>query len=226
MTPTLHLENYRALQKMYPSFHPLQVNGNIENVKEDIQSILRNDSLLREFLEAKEFVSEEKHLARCIRSYSRKADQEKIEKKNFEEEQKLKKHEFDYYQQRRKKRSPQDVEWKEIFTRPIRHVGRGVSLPEQIETCKLKPNCFICDSCLHKQCCDDMIHFPGFRQVEQDVYIPFELGPKNGARGRNKAHVFNQHKLASALKLMELYHTLEFIQDYNKGMIVSRKKRR
>eukprot|EP00536_Pseudo-nitzschia_multiseries_P000617 jgi/Psemu1/300217/fgenesh1_kg.8_\ len=226
MTPTTHLENYNALQKRYPSFYTIQAKTDIESVKENIQSMLKKDGLLREFLEGKEFVSEEKQFARCIRGYSSKADQEKIEKKNFEEEQKLKQHEFDYYQQRKKKRSPQDVEWKELVTRPVRYVGRGVSVPERLESCKFKPYCFICDPNLRGECRDAAIYFPEFRRVEEDVYIPFELDSKNESTRRSNSNCLNQHKLASSLILMELYHTLHFIQEYNCGMIVSRKKRR
>jgi len=226
LTPTTHLENYKVLQTRYLSFYPLEAKGDLEEAKEEIQSILNEDILLDEFLEEKDIVSEEKDLARCIRGYSMKADQEKIEKKNFEEEQKLRQHEFQYYRKRKKKRSPEEVEWKDMFTRRIRYVGCGASLPKSIENCKYKPNCSICDPILKDKCRDDTIYFPGFRRVKEDVYIPSDFCLNNESTGRSKSAYMHRLKLASSLKLLELYHTFVFIQDYNKGMIVSRKKKR
>ena len=224
------LKSYKALRKRFSLFHPLHEKGDIKAIKEEIQSILDKDSLLDEFSTDNEITTEEKNLSRCIRGYSSKADQEKIEKRNFEEQQKLRQHEFEYYQRlRKKKRSPQEIEWKEMSSRPIFYLMDGAPLLTRTDACSFKENCTICDPTLDDKRCDSTIFFPRFRRIQNDVYIPSGNEPDHGTEGNvnsNFAPPSKGQKLASSLKLLELYHTLDFIENYNNGMIVSQKRRK
>lgn len=225
LTSAVHLEKYKELQERYSSFHPLEAKGDIEDIRNEIQSIVDNDKLLDEFLQDKEFISEEKILSRSIRGYSRRADQEKIEKKNFEEEQKLRQREFNYYRPKSRK-SQEEIEWKEMFTRPIRRLKCGSSLPKNIVRCKCGQSCLICHSVCDDQSSDHSIHFPSILRVRRDVYVPSYIDLKGNSKEKIESNYAIRLNLASSLKLLEIYHTLGFIQSYNKGMIVSNERRR
>ena len=224
------LKTYKALRTRFSLFRPLHEKGDIKAIKEEIQSILDKDRLLDEFFTDNEITTEEKNFSRCIRGYSSKADQEKIEKRNFEEQQKLRQHEFEYYQRlRKKKRSPQEIEWREMVSRPIFYLMDGVLLPTRTDACSFKPNCTICDPTSDDKPCDSTIFSPRFRRIQNDVDIPSGIEPDHGAEVNDNSN-FAPHskglKLAFSLKLLELYHTLDFIENYNNGMIVSQKRRK
>ena len=102
-------------------------------------------------------------------------------------------------------------------------------MPEEIEACKLEPNCPICDPILHdhKSSSNGVILFPHFRRVEDDIYLSRDFEANGDSRDDSKSSPTPElQKLVSSLMLSDLLHTLEFIQNYNSGMIVSTKKRR
>lgn len=229
LTTVSLLQAYKVLRKRFSSFYLLRGKGNIDAIKREIQSILNKDSLLDEFFRDNDIITEEKNIARCIRRYSSKADQEKIEKRNFEEQQKLRQHEFEYYRLRRKKKSAQEIEWKVMSSRPIYYVRNGASLLTRTGICNFKPNCTICKPMLDSKCCDNTIFFPKFRREEDDKYISPCTERDDGQseiRSSNFVHPSKVQKLASSLELLELYHTLDFIENYNNGLIVSGKRRK
>jgi hypothetical protein len=222
LAATALLANYNELQNKNRSFYPLKVKGksrSIESTKEEIHCILDKSDVLQDFLKDEETIAEEKSLGRSIRGYTRKADQEKIEKRNFEEKQKNQQHEFEYYNYRKwkkSKRTPQDIEWKDIQSRPF----RCKLSEEHIETCKFEPNCPICAPILHDESPSQSKHifFPGVQRLD-DI-------PVDGEGNTDSNSSPEEQKLSSSLKLSELHHTLSFIQRYNNGMIVSSQKRK
>ena len=228
------LQSHVTLRKQFSLFHSLNRNDDIEAMKEEIRNILDNASLLDEFFRNDEIIAEEKTLARCIRRYSSKADQEKIEKREFEERQKLRQHEFEYYcRLKKKKKSPQEIEWKEISARPIYYVRSITSLLNRADVCNFKPNCKICDpTTLDNKLCDSTltIFSPRFRRAESNTLcIPYGTGPDDDSAWNDISNFVppsQGQKLFSWLKLAELYHSLDFIKNYNDGMIVSRKRRK
>ena len=221
LAATALLANYNELQNKNRSFYQLKVRGksrSIESTKEAIHRILDKSNALQDFLKDEETIAEEKSLGRSIRGYTRKADQEKIEKRNFEEKQKDQQHEYEYYNRKRKKskKTPQDIEWTEIQSRPFRYKLSE----EHIETCKFEPNCPICAPILHDESPSQSKHifFPGVQRLD-DI-------PVNGEGSTDSNSSPEEQKLSSALKLSELHHTLSFVQRYNNGMIVSSQKRK
>lgn len=229
LTPASLLQSYKSLLKQFSSFRPLDGKGEIKITTQYIQSILGNESLLDKFLRDDEIISEEKNLARCIRGYSSKADQEKIEKRNFEEQQKLREHEYEYYSRlRKKKKSLHEIEWKEMSSRPIYFTTEGSPDPTWTNICNFKQNCTICNPMLDEVSCNT-IFSPRFRHREKNTFIPSGSEPHDNSIGNidfNFIAPIERQKLSSLLQLLELYHTLKFIEDYNNGMIVSRKKRK
>jgi len=226
------LKAYHALRDRFSLFYPLNRKDDIRTLKEEIQTILdKDDYLLHNFFGNSEIITEEKALARCIRGYSSKADQEKIEKRDFEEKQKLRQHEFEYYcRLKKKKKSPQEIELKEMTSRPINYVRGIASLLTKTDGCNLKPNCKICRPILEDECCDRNIIFsPKFRRAEINPHITSDVEPDGDSVwniSSNPVAPLKQQKLVSLLNLSELYHTLDFINNYNDGLIVSRKGRK
>jgi len=232
LSPDSLIQSYKTLQRRFQSFHHLDGNGDIENVQKEIRHILDKDSLIEEFFGDVEIIAEEKNLARCIRGYSNKADQEKIEKRNFEEQQKLRLHEYQYYQTRRRKKSPLEIEWKEMEERSIHYVRDSASLLTKTDnSCNFKPNCTICDlnALDGGHSCESTIFSPRFRQIENSICMLSRI-ESNGEHLENACPCFDLSSkcqaLVSSLSLLELYHTLDFIKNYNSGMIVSRKNRK
>ena len=221
LAATALLANYNELQNKNRSFYQLKVRGksrSIESTKEAIHRILDKSDALQDFMKDEDTIAEEKSLGRSIRGYTRKADQEKIEKRNFEEKQKDQQHEYEYYNRKWKKskKTPQDIEWTEIQSRPFRYKLSE----EHIETCKFEPNCPICAPILHDESPSQSKHifFPGVQRLD-DI-------PVNGEGSTDSNSSPEEQKLSSALKLSELHHTLSFVQRYNNGMIVSSQKRK
>ena len=225
------LKSYDALRKRFSLFYPLNRKGDVETLKEEIQTILdKDDYLLHDFFGNNEIITEEKALARCIRGYSSKADQEKIEKRDFEEKQKLRQHEFEYYcRLKKKKKSPQEIELKEMASRPINHIRGIASLLAKTDGCNLKPNCKICHPIQEDKGCDSNIFSPKFRRAEINPYITSDVEPDDDSVWNIRSNLvapLKKQKLVSLLNLSELYHTLDFINNYNNGLIVSRKGRK
>ena len=225
------LESYDGLRNRFSLPYPLNVKSDVEALKEEIQTILDKDNLLDDFFGDNEIISEEKVLARCIRRYSSKADQEKIEKKDFEAKQKLRLHEFEYYcrLRKKKKKTPQDVEWKEMSSRPINYVRDNALLPAKTKSCNLKPVCKICDPILEDKRCDDNIFSPEFRRVGNNSYITPSIQQDGDSVWNLCSKLIapsKRAKLFSLMNLSELYHTLDFIKKYNSGLIVSTKGRK
>ena len=223
------LESYENLRKPFSSTRSVDGKWCITAMNEDVKSILDNDVSLNDFFRDDEIVSEEKSFARCIRGYSSKADQEKIERRNFEEQQKLRKHEFEYYRLRKKKKSPEEIEWKKLSSRPIYYVRDEGSLLSRTDACNFKPNCSICNPNLDDEHDKPAIFFPKFRLLEDSDHVDQNVDQGNFECPINVYSGLplpsNRQNLTNSLKLMELSHTLDFIENYNNGMIVSKKRR-
>merc|ERR1712194_928140 len=115
---------------------------------------------------------------------------------------------------KRNKKSPGEIEWKEIQSRPFRYE----LIEKDIEACKFVPNCPICAPILHDESStDSKIFFPGFERID---YIPVD-----GEGTIDASHSLKEQELFSTLELSELYHSVGFIQRYNNGMIVSSQKK-
>lgn len=225
------LESYDAIRSRFSLKRSLDRKDEIEAMKQKIQSILDKEPLFHDFVTNEEIISEEKTLARRIRGYSSKSDQEKIEKRDFEEKQKLRQHEYQYYSRSRKrKKSPQDIEKEEISSRPIYFSGCSTSRLTQTDVCRFRPNCNICRPIRNGQSCNLAIFSPSFRRIETNINPYFrgrsgDNSPRNNISSNTSSSLEGQ-KLGYLLQLSELYYTLDFIDEYNKGMISSTKKRK
>jgi len=116
-----------------------------------------------------------------------------------------------------------------MASRPIYYGRNCASELTMTEICDFKPNCTICDPILDHKYCDGNIYFPRFRRIENNADVPPSTEPDDdfvGNADSNFAFTSKEQMLASSLQLLELYHTLDFIENYNNGMIVSMKRRR
>jgi hypothetical protein len=221
-----HLRRYDDLQMNHASFYPLKVKGKtIASAKKAIREILDDDDTLDSFFRDEEIALEEKAYTRMLRSYRGKSDQERIERKTHEEERKLEVREFEYYQRRSKRKAtPQEFEWKMVVKRHINFVRSDEGLPEDLEACPFGIDCPICAPFLQSEsgsCEEEHIINPPFRRVDDSSFLAMEGMPTEMPRSRRerKWAQLQTQKTLSALKLAELCTALDFIEDFNKGMI-------
>jgi len=224
-----HLKNYEQLAKINRYFHPITTRTSVERAKEEIRSFLDRNTAFEGLMADEEVIAEEKAMAKGFRGYSRKAEQEKMEKREFEEKRQNERWKFEYYTKRKRKPSPQEVEWKGISSRPFHFVAPRQKYPKDLEGCPFGHRCFICAPLLHAERPyeKDEIYNPSFREVEdEDIFMNECLmtEEQSTSRSRNRAANRESQQIASSLKLSELYHTFQFIENYNKGMIESPKK--
>jgi hypothetical protein len=224
LTHSSLLQQYKAMKITHRSFHPLKLNADIESTKEEILSFFSANGVLEDFFVDDEIVKEERAMMKGYRVYTRKADQERMEKREYEEKRQLELRRLEYYAKRKRKPSTHEIEWKDISSRPVNFIGRGKKLPAGVDSCQFGPLCRICAPILHADHPyeRDEIFNPNFHKIEQDVSITND--GRAGTRSRNRAAERESEKISSALKLSEMFYTVEFIEKYNKGLIESTKK--
>lgn len=225
------LEQYADVQQQNRQIHRITLTDDVESaVKEMAPIIHREIAVLNRFTIDESVLAEERALNRGIRSYSRKADQEKMEKKEFAEKQQTLLRKYECYTTKRKKaESPQEREWKELEARTLSFVGCNGEIPDCVEACPFGSSCYVCSPVLH----DEVPHQkevvnPCFRMIkDQDCFIKDRetdvVDSSESVRLSGRATVREALKMASILKLSELYHTCQFISRYNRGMIDDRK---
>jgi hypothetical protein len=207
--------------------HRISLKENVEPALDEIAAVLRREAVtLNRFATDESILAEEKTLNRAIRSYSRKADQEKIEKKEFSEKQQTLVRENDCFSPKRRRAQRRD--WKEMESRLFCFVEVGETMPDNIKTCPRGISCHICSPVLHDEVQHNGDIFnPNFRMInDQDHYINhYEANGVNEFESRKlvgRVDFRETQKMASLLKLSELYHTFQFIASYNKGTINTR----
>jgi hypothetical protein len=221
LTHEYHLERYADFVTQSRSMYRIESTKDISKVKEDIFNLLNTSTFLEELCADEDVTAEEKWMTKGIRGYMRKAEQEKLEKREFEEKRQYRLGlGLGLGLGKRKRMTPQEREWKEIAVRPFHCITDAKKMPKNLEGCLHKQDCFICAPVLHAERPyekDDTIFNPSFRRVEEDVYLEScgELGNRSGNRKSQRESQQN----ASILKLSELFHTFQFIEKYNEGMI-------
>ncbi|KAL3931176.1 MAG: hypothetical protein SGBAC_011429 [Bacillariaceae sp.] len=204
-------KNYEDLHKQFTSLRHVPEASKFEALRSSIKTAIDKERV--RIYSDEEIVKEEKSRTRIARGYKRKADQEKIEKKHHEDDRLLLLREFEYAN-RNKKASAAEVEMERFETRPIQMVGQS-SDERKTECCQIDASCSLCkpaDLPKLPAPSDDIevkiIHNPTFRRVDldsvQDEYTE-SLRADNGDD--------------SLRSLMEMQHTLAFVEKYNKGMI-------
>lgn len=226
LTHKHHFHSYDDLQMKNAFYFSLKKRGKtIASAQKVIKAILDDDDTLDGFFLDDEIVLEEKEYSRALRSYRGKSDQERIEKKDHEEKRKLEIREFEYYRTRGKKKlPPMEIETKIIPKRHLNFIRGDEGLPHDLEPCPFGIDCLICapilqstSGSLEKGVREEEIFNPIFRRVDEETYLPVDSAPMQKRMSRREENC--SQKTASALKLAELYNTLAFIEEYNKGLI-------
>jgi hypothetical protein len=224
----LHLmDNYAEIKAKNRFFYALNVSSTITDATQEIGALLNKPSAdVEAFLADEDIALEEKALTRGIRTYSRKADQEKLEKKEFAEkqEQLLRKKEYSTANRKRKE-SPELMEWKMVDSRTLCFAASRRRLEKKHEPCPFGASCLICAPLLHSELPYEQrkIFNPSFRRVDnEEAFIrereAQDFENESGRRIKRTGQRDSQ-RTASKLKLSELSHTFEFITKYNNGMI-------
>lgn len=163
-------------------------------------------------------VEEQKAYVRVLRTYSGKADQERIERRQHEEERELQLRAL-HYRNRGKKLSAEEMELSSIESRPI-----VFCLPSEQSLCNFGNSCLICKGDVIQ--CPDMrpnvIFHPSFKRMD-DTF--FEADLETGARRSRTKERFLQREL-TVETLKQLYHRITFIKQYNNGWIVTERRRK
>jgi hypothetical protein len=233
LSHTRHVEEYVDGMRQNRHFQRISFKDDIGCSIQEMRAVLhRNSAELNHFAASESILAEEKALNRGIRGYSRKADQEKMEKKEFAEKQQILARKYDFY--RAKRRKTEDVrgnERKELENRTFNFCRSSSELPGDSEICPFGSLCLICLPVLQGelpyesdtifnpsfQRVDDPDRYVGEQEANEDLKDDFEI------RGGRKV-VREAQRTTSALKLSELIHTFKFIERYNDGMIDASEK--
>lgn len=188
---------------------------------------------LREFLKAvddhrtespsEEDLAELRNYQRVLRSYSGKADQERIEKLRHEEQR----DQGVLYRSRARKPSPEDLELADLETRSVlfMHVS-GVDT-----SCLFGTSCIICrvnEKLVGTNASlDATILHPSIRRVDENLLLMNEETTVENLRSRrNRSRDKASRRHAEAERLGHIRRRLDFVEQYNKGWIVSSSRRR
>jgi hypothetical protein len=226
------LSDYQGLQRKYQSFYTIPTQGTIESLKESIKSLLDGND--RGCSGDEEALLEQKAHTRIVRGYQGKSDQERIEKKEHEEERMLKLREYEYINRKRKgkrKASPEELEYDRLEARPVHFTTTGAepSATRRPALCKFGENCSLCAPIGENGCSEAIkqeqqaIFHPRYRRVNVDDID--EADSQNEGRRSRTAELKSQRN-TSLKNLEEMYHTLEFIEKYNKGRISTAGKKK
>ncbi len=163
-------------------------------------------------------LEEHKTYLRAIRTYSGKADQERIEKRQHDEERELQLREL-HYKNRGRKASAEEMELLNMESRPIIF---GSSCEKN--SCKLGNSCTICRGGCAQMLEPDtgVILHPAYKRVE-GMFLDSDF--KTDARRSRTRERFQQRELAVE-SLKRLHHRISFIQQYNNGWMITEKRRK
>jgi hypothetical protein len=208
------VSDFHGLQRKRDNYFALPADGNINSMIETIDKHLAGFEFDDGDDSDVEASADVKGFTKIIRGYQRMADQEKIEKKQHEEDRKLKLREFEYYN--KKKRSQEDVEYEHMLSRPIRMVSESQWNDAEKRGCKLGGvECGICGK-VTETAEKAILRNPPCRKFDVDD-IP--VSEKKGNRRKSRTAEINSQKQTSARRLQELRHRLDFIQKFNQGLI-------
>lgn len=211
------LEEFQVLtRRKIMKIASLQGNVTPDAVKECISEILHENP----FTEVDDEVQEEhKTYQRAIRTYSGKADQERIEKREHEEERALQLRELEY-KSRGKKPSAEEVELASFECRPM------LFFPPKGRTsvCKFGKSCTICDN--DSEVCANggasVIFHPSYKKVDHNYFV---ANPESTSRpSRTLERSCQKEQAMEDLKMLQ--QRLEFVEQYNTGFLVAKGRRK
>jgi len=166
-----------------------------------------------------EVMEEQKAFQRAIRTYGSKADQERIEKREHEEERVLQLRELEY-ERRGKKLSSEEVELVKFESRPATFVPPAAGN----SVCRFGPSCSICehDPEGNPDARATLIFHPSYRRVDNDY---LKLDPDQTIRrSRTKERYLQKEEAREELKLLQ--QRLDFVEQYNNGFLETKGRRK
>ena len=220
------LSNYDELRRRFQSSFPEPIDSTLETLKNTIMRIIKGYS---ETIPVDEEISrEEKAQIRIRRGYNQKADQERIERKMDEDESRLDSRVYSYMSRSRKIASER-AELEQFELRPLRFHSQAILKKKKGKGgCNLGPDCELCmpttKTLLPPTCATSKatIHNPSFRRVYPDYLYEMDDEEKQKSHRTSRIGETIYRRRVSMMKLQEMYHTLEFIEKFNKGMIPSK----
>ncbi|KAG7349338.1 Myb-like DNA-binding protein [Nitzschia inconspicua] len=221
--------DYIDLARNSRLFHRITLRSDVYSAIEEIATVLRQACEDLGLLAVNESIlMEEKALHRVFRRYNRKADQEKMEKKEFAEKHQIvaRNHAF-VMAKRRKRENSHEIERKEVEIRALCFVRATEDLPATVRDCPFESACLICSPFFRRELSYEkaVIFNPSFQKIQDHVHYVDEQEANeyrnvdDTQRCNSRKAQRDKMKLSSALKLSELHRTFQFIAKYNEGMI-------
>ena len=229
------MRDYQALSKKTKNFLTLPTHGTIESLKAELSQIIIDNDIDEE--EDEEILADKRAYGRCQKSYTGKADQERIEKNNHEEQRLLKVREFEFYNngKKRKRVAPEEEELQLFECRPIRAEKRGGATATDRKKCGFGADCLICRHSARDLKVNDSdkgnlsVFNPGFQRKKIDDVVDSdddEDGAEDAKSRRSRIAEMNKQKKRSVMELQELMNTIDFIERYKSGLINTEGKKR
>jgi hypothetical protein len=221
LIPLSHLNlvnEFLALKRkqIIPLFSPPQISTLCE-LQESVNAMV-DEQPVGTTTHDEDILNEQKTFIRAMRTYSGKADQERIEKTKHEEERTLQLRELEY-RNRGKKLSAEEVEFVNFENRPALFFDS----PSETKKCRLGVSCNICanheDSSASIQ--PDVVFHPTVKRVD-DSYFG-ECAEPGTRRSRTQERSIQRELAVDTL--MSLQHRINFVEQYNQGWIVTSKRR-
>jgi hypothetical protein len=220
------LDTYKTFRNRFHRDFPLPQDSSIDALKQCISMITKEKYKLIDIDE--EIRLEEKAFIRITRGYRGKSDQERLEKTEHEEKRGLLLREYEYLN-RSRKASPEEIELEKLESCPFLFVTQAISKRTSKKPCKFGKCCSLCvpsvdDSHTMPNNGKDhqfksTIYNPRYSKVDLDDVDDKEENENSKDRRPNRIAASRLKKKASRDKLKEMYHTLEFIENYNTGRI-------
>lgn len=156
---------------------------------------------------------EHKCYGRAVRTYNGKADQERIERREHEEQRELQLREL-HYKNRGKKRSAEELELLNLESRPIVFASSEI---DKSFRCRFGPTCMVCEGVYedHSDQRSEAIVLPPFKRLDDDF---FDEDVQTGIR-RSRTMVRSMQREVAVEKLTILHHRSCFVARYNDGWI-------
>jgi hypothetical protein len=158
-------------------------------------------------------MEEHKSYTRAIRTYNGKADQERIERREHEEQRELQLREL-HYKNRGKKRSAEEQELLNLESRPILFSSSEM---DETSPCQFGPTCMVCEGAYeeHSNYRSESIILPSVKRMDADF---FDEDVTPGSR-RSRTKIRSMQREVAVEKLNLLHHRLCFVARYNDGWI-------
>ena len=224
LTPSWSPLNFRTIitDFVYAGFPSLNFGTTIGSASKAIEAEL--SKMNSQISEDSELVAENKLYLRTVKERRRQAEAEKIARHREGLESRLRMRQLDY-ENRNRKKSREELEFEAMGNRKPVFASERVAKPDA-KTCKFGEMCFLCDDRADEKVSKVDVLAPSFWPsavkdfwIETSIDDEVETTRKNGRSSRRTNRRRGRQVNKERIMLMEMKHSLKFIEEYNKGYL-------